>query len=72
MQPTLDFPLPPTLVCWREMRALVSLGQRPCWMEPVSCSSFCSQKCWAAPGAEGQMDRFRLHCSSLLPGVWGL
>lgn len=41
------------------MRALVSLGQRPCWMEPVSCSSFCSQKCWAAPGAEGQMDRFR-------------
>lgn len=28
---TLDFPLPAALpICWREMRALVSLDQRPC------------------------------------------
>ena len=46
VQPTLDFPRPPTLPGpWREMRVLLALGQRPCWMKPVSCSSLCSRKC---------------------------
>lgn len=61
--PLLTSPSLPTLPPpWREMRALGSLGQRPCWIEPVSCSSLCSQKCCqlhrdGAAGA-GQMDRF--------------
>lgn len=54
VQLTLDFPLPPPThpTPWREVRALVSLGQRPCWMEPVSCSSLCSQSAASCTGME--------------------
>lgn len=80
MQPTLDFPRPPTLPApWREMRVLLALGQRPCWMKPGSCSSLCSRKCCqlhpdGAVGA-GQMDRFLctpVPCSSSETGASGL
>lgn len=70
-------PLPSLPTPWREMRALVSLGQGPCCVEPVSCSALCSRKCCqlhqeGAVGADRQTDRFLLYYSSLLLGDWGL
>lgn len=77
VQPTLDFPRPPTLPApWREMRVLLALGQRPCWMKPGSCSSLQPEVLPAAPRwssgrrTDGQVP---LHSSSLLLlRDWGL